>query len=254
MAIDPPRAFVPTNYGSSSAGTFLPTDGTISNVGLSLGEGWFDRDLADVRHDVGAAGGMDEVVALPVIEWPEDVVTPERPPASNSLLTMINEAFVTLDEPMAASHWPGQLDLYRALTPTHESAVARIHVAAPSLLPAFERIAEMAKLQANWDREHADPPTASAVSAADLLILAVAEEQECRGRGRVGPTTSSPIPDGGIQVEWDGPNARIDVQANPDGSYGFLVKWGTGRDAKYEEAEVAPLRTILSLVARVLAS
>lgn len=123
----------------------------------------------------------------------------------------------------------------------------------PTLLPAFDRIAEMAKLPPNWDREDADPPTPRAVGRACYLIEAVAEAQERRGFGRVAPSTSSPIPDGGLQIEWEGPNARIDVQVGPDGSYGYLVTWGLDREATYEEADEAPLGKILGLIDRVCA-
>lgn len=136
-----------------------------------------------------------------------------------------------------------------------ETAVGLAVVAArPSLLPALDRIAELAKLPAGWDREDAEPATAGSVAAACYLIEAVAETQERRGFGRVSPATSSPIPDGGLQVEWEGADARVDVQANPDGSYGFLAKWGAGAGARYEEADEAPLSTILALIDRALGS
>lgn len=124
----------------------------------------------------------------------------------------------------------------------------------PSLLPAFRRIREMAELPPNWDAEGADPPTPQAVAAALYLIEAMAERQHARGLGLTLPSTSSPIPDGGLQVEWQGRNAHIDVQANPDGSYGFLVKWGTGPEANYEEAGEEPLASLMVLIDRVLGS
>lgn len=126
--------------------------------------------------------------------------------------------------------------------------------ARPSLLPALGRIAEQAKLPPNWDREDADPLTGRSVAATCFLVEAVAGAQERRGRGRVSPATSSPISDGGLQMEWEGPEARIDVQANPDGSYGFLTRWGSDPTARYEEADEAPLSTILALIDRALGS
>ena len=135
-----------------------------------------------------------------------------------------------------------------------ETDAATIVSSEPALRSAIDRIAEMAKLPANWDRADADPPTALAVGGACHLIEAVAADQARRGRGRIAPATSSPIPDGGLQVEWEGPHARIDVQINPDGSYGFLATWGRGPDARYEEADEAPLNAVLALLDRVLAS
>lgn len=123
-----------------------------------------------------------------------------------------------------------------------------------SLLTAFDRIAEMARLPADWDREGAEAPTASAVAATCVLIEAVAADQERRGGRRLAPTTSSPIPDGGLQVEWEGPSARIDVQANRDGSYGFLVDWGAAAARRYQEADDVPRETLVGLISRVLAA
>jgi hypothetical protein len=122
----------------------------------------------------------------------------------------------------------------------------------PSLLPALSRIVEMAKLSPNWDGEDAEPPTAEAVAAACFLIEAVAERRLQQGDVVIPPATSSPIPDGGLQIEWRGPAARIDVQANPDGSFGYLVKWSTGSTARYEETDAASLEAVLALIDRVL--
>lgn len=169
------------------------------------------------------------------------------------IATLARYAFVTPDLSTAITRWwelPEQIchpDL------TVDMPVLLTQQAEPSLLPAFDRIAEMAKLPANWDREDADPPTGSAVGAAAYLIEAVAEALHRLRGERVAPETSSPIPDGGLQVEWEGHNARIDVQINPDGSYGYLVKWDSGRDAKYEEADEAPVEKILGLIDRVFA-
>ncbi len=124
----------------------------------------------------------------------------------------------------------------------------------PSLLPALERIREMAALDADWDSEEADSPTPEAVASACYLIEAVAAGHEQREGIRVTPSTSSPIPDGGLQVEWQGADSRIEVQANPDGSFGYLVKWGLRPDGRYEEADEAPEDVVLGLIARVLAS
>ena len=121
-----------------------------------------------------------------------------------------------------------------------------------SLLPALSRIVEMATLPLDWDREGADSPTAEAVAAACFLIEAVAERRQRQGGVGILPATASPIPDGGVQIEWRAPAARIDVQANPDGSFGYLAIWGTGSAARYDEADTASLEAVLDLVDRVL--
>ena len=131
-------------------------------------------------------------------------------------------------------------------------AVRDANIPPPSLLPALSRIVEMAKLAPNWDGEDADPPTAESVAAACFLIEAVAERRQREGGVGVPPATSSPIPDGGLLMEWQGPSARIDVEAKPDGALGYLVEWETGSAARYEEADTASLDAVLALIDRVL--
>lgn len=133
-------------------------------------------------------------------------------------------------------------------------AIKPVPGSSPSLLPALSRIIDMAKLGADWDGEGADPTTAQAVASACFLIEAAAERREHAGLAGVPPATSSPIADGGLQVEWRGPRARIDIQVNPDGSYGYVVKWSAGPRVTYEEADLVSLETVLGLLDRVLAS
>jgi hypothetical protein len=162
-----------------------------------------------------------------------------------------------LAEPWYRSQAPVRLmptTVSQLLGPVRERSAHTAGHYSASLLSVFERIRELAELPSNWDAEDADPPTGMAVAAACYLILAATSSQERLDHSIVVPITSSPIPDGGLQIEWEGPNGRIDVQTNPDGSYGYLVKWNEGRHARYEETDQAELETILALIVRVLAS
>src|SRR5688500_4085365 len=103
----------------------------------------------------------------------------------------------------------------------------------PSLRRSAERILELAHLPHDWDSEGADPPSGVAVAATAVLMTAVQEQHGLDIPERVAPSFSAPIPDGGLQVEWEGSGARIDVQVNPDGSYGYLAMWGVGPAAEY---------------------
>lgn len=123
-----------------------------------------------------------------------------------------------------------------------------------SLVSVFDRIVEMSKLPPNWDREDADPPTGRAVAAACHLISAVRSERLGRGRLDGIPATSSPLPDGGLQVEWQGSNCRIDVQVNDDGSFGFLKKCVAAPTADYQEADDVSYGTVLELIQQILDS
>lgn len=121
-----------------------------------------------------------------------------------------------------------------------------------ALVSAFSRIAEMSNLPQNWDGDDADPPTGRAVAAACHLIAVVRSERLEKGRQDGAPATSSPLSDGGLQVEWLGRNCRIDVQINDDASLGFLTKCGSGPTAAYQEADDVPVVQIIELIHQTL--
>ena len=115
-----------------------------------------------------------------------------------------------------------------------------------SLQPAFRRIAEIAGLPPDWDSYGAAAPSAPAIGQACALVNVVAEAAPDARNGQRAPWTSAPIADGGLQVEWKGPDDRIDVQVAPDGSLGYLIQRGEGLSASYEEADEAPFDAILA--------
>jgi hypothetical protein len=90
-----------------------------------------------------------------------------------------------------------------------------------------------------------------AVGEACALVYAVAETGLAERAGRYAPWTSAPIADGGLQVEWRGLSARIEVQVAPDGSVGYLIQRGEGRSAVYEEAEDVPFDDLVEAIVGV---
>lgn len=125
---------------------------------------------------------------------------------------------------------------------------------AGSLQPALLRIRirEIADLPANWDGAGAVAPSAVAIAQACVLIDAVAQMEDERTGGRRSPFTSAPIADGGLQAEWMGDNARIDVQIAPDGTLGYMTKQGHGLQAVYDEQDGVPVAILLDVIEAVL--
>lgn len=123
------------------------------------------------------------------------------------------------------------------------------------LKPAIARIAEFAELPRDWDADDADPITARAIArAVDLVLRAGSAPKAARERiPRLAiPVTSAPLPDGGIQVEWSNGTDRIDVQISPVGGLGYLMKWGSGRDVRYEEADNASEDQIIERIHQII--
>lgn len=127
-------------------------------------------------------------------------------------------------------------------------------VQATSAVAAMDRIKRTAKELSEGGVEGFLPPTGSAVAEAAALILSVLERRGGSGQPEAVPWTSSPIPDGGLQVEWKGKTARIDVVIAPDGTISYMTKWGEGPRAKYTEEEGVDRSTVLTLIDRVLSS
>ena len=123
--------------------------------------------------------------------------------------------------------------------------------ATASLLPAAQRIAEISGLGANWDDEGASAPSALAYSKAFELLLRL--EASDRSTGHVAPPiTSAPIADGGLQIEWEGPQARIEIQAAPDGTFGYLIVKGGPGAREYEEADDLDVLQMVDVIQRTV--
>jgi len=139
-----------------------------------------------------------------------------------------------------------------AVAPTVEPAV--MEQRAVSLVPAIDRIGEIARFLASLDTNDFEPMSEVAAVEVCALIESVSERIQLLEGSRVAPWTSAPISDGGVQVEWMGLDARIDVVVAPDGSLSYMTKYGSGHEARYEEAEGIGRSRLLDLIVRTLHS
>jgi hypothetical protein len=90
------------------------------------------------------------------------------------------------------------------------------------LRPAFDRLAEIAKLEEDWDTYDGLPPTCLAVASAGQLIIAAAERLGDDVGEAVAPYGVMPFPDGGVQVTWRRAAGELQVDVGPHGSFGYL--------------------------------
>ena len=134
-----------------------------------------------------------------------------------------------------------QIDL---LTPQFRDDLASVH----------ERISGFAALEPDWDSYGAERPSANAIRTAhqvldDLVILYAG-----RFGGKALPFWASPLPSGGVQLEWRAAASELEVEVRSNGRLAFLLQKGHGSDAEYEEGDEASLEDVASLLAQVLAS
>ena len=136
-----------------------------------------------------------------------------------------------------------QIDL---LNPQFRDDLASVH----------ERISGFAALEPDWDSYGAERPSANAIRTAhqvlDNLVILYA--------GRFGekalPFWASPLPSGGVQLEWRSPASELELEVEVDanGQLAFLLQRGHGAAAEYEEGDEASLEDVASLLAQVLTS
>ena len=80
-------------------------------------------------------------------------------------------------------------------------------------------LAEYEELAPNWDSYGAAAISRRAVGEANQLLDRIAESFGQPGL----PETIVPVPDGGIQFEWDKPAASLEVEIQDDGKVGALI-------------------------------
>jgi hypothetical protein len=122
---------------------------------------------------------------------------------------------------------------------------------APHLLPTLERIDQFAGLEPGWNGEGAPQLPGLVVSRAALLVLRVAQSDTASPLQAV-PITSAPIADGGLQLEWESSDTRIEVQVAPDGTYGYsLIHLGED-PISVEAADNLALNEVVELVQHII--
>jgi hypothetical protein len=115
------------------------------------------------------------------------------------------------------------------------------------------RLDELANLEPDWNSYGGKPPARSSIAAAVQFMKLLARVFRQTSSAQFQPTSISPLPSGGIELEWRTARETVAVDVGPDGQWGYLRKHGVGRDAKYEERTGLSQDQLLPLVAEVIA-
>jgi hypothetical protein len=121
-----------------------------------------------------------------------------------------------------------------------------------SLHSAFQRLAELSTLEANWDSYGADPPTSQAIARANQLLSSIAGSLTAPGGGDARPWFIAPVADGGVQLEWRGRHGAVEVEVGPSGRIGYLLEDGPEPHRRSEEDDDISLEAALGLIARII--
>ena len=118
--------------------------------------------------------------------------------------------------------------------------------------PTRERLAQIARLPADWDAYGSEPPSGIAVRRAYRLFDSVVNSFRGLVGERIRPFSVAPLPSGGVQAEWRSGNRAVELEVGPDGTLGYLTIEGAGPEADYEEGDEITSAEALALLSRVL--
>lgn len=127
----------------------------------------------------------------------------------------------------------------------------------PTLLPCFAKAVslfrEFLRLPPNWDTYDADPISRVAISTATGLLGRVQQLFSSDEVGdRLRPRAAVPLANGGVQLEWCGSKAEIEVEIGPRGELGYLLIEGNGQKRRFSEAADVGFSEVERAIARVL--
>jgi hypothetical protein len=104
----------------------------------------------------------------------------------------------------------------------------------------------------DWDSYGGATPTDASIQAAGELLRLLQIRLEALNGQWANPSHISPLPVGGVQLEWDGLRKDLEVEVGPDGHLAYLLVDRTGAERQYREDDAVPAATVIELLVDVL--
>lgn len=128
-------------------------------------------------------------------------------------------------------------------------AVAKLECT--QLVETYAKLADLAKLEQDWDSYGAWPPSAVAVGIAMQCIGDVYLRFRQESPDRALPFAVSPF-SGGIQIEWRANNLALQIDVEEDGSIGGVLDDASTGVSVYEEFDAMDVEAVVPWAQRVL--
>jgi hypothetical protein len=136
----------------------------------------------------------------------------------------------------------------------------------PYFKPAIQKLEEFKVLSPNWDSYGAERITDTAIMTAKRLLLALQDrleneldfERPWLDLSRTSPSPLTPywvvpLPSGGVQMEWQGPESEIEVEIDGVGNLGYLrIVRMEPNVQSFQEEEQATLPNIIHHILETL--
>ncbi len=119
---------------------------------------------------------------------------------------------------------------------------------------ALRKLDELKNLPEDWDSYGADPISPNAIVKAKSIVTSVMIAFGDIIGNVVQLTDVIPIADGGVQLEWVGPHAELEIEISPKGNIGLLyISVSEGR-RNYEESKDNSLNDVYTMIAKLIHS
>lgn len=119
---------------------------------------------------------------------------------------------------------------------------------------ALRKLDELRNLSEDWDSFGADPISQNAITQAKSIITSVMLAFGSIIGNVVLLTDVIPIADGGVQLEWVGPHAELEIEVSPNGNIGLLYISDSEDRRNYEESENNSLNDVQAKIGRLILS
>jgi hypothetical protein len=100
-----------------------------------------------------------------------------------------------------------------------------------------QRLSQLLALEDDWDSYGGKSPTATAILLAGRLTQSAYDRYGSSLGESALPTSISPLAYGGVELEWQGPEALLALDIGPGGDMGSMLRRGIGEQAVYVETE-----------------
>lgn len=116
-----------------------------------------------------------------------------------------------------------------------------------------ERLDELSRLEPDWDSYGGLPPSSEALASARALLRVILAPKRNGAGSRITPFSIVPIADGGVQLEWRGARADLELNVGPDGALSYLLIERGGDERSFQEGDDLPRAEALRLIDQVTA-
>ncbi len=117
-------------------------------------------------------------------------------------------------------------------------------------LSYYQRLTELSMLQADWDSYGASPISDRAVDRARRFLSELVKEFP--EAGDISPYTVAPLPSGGVQLEWRGPQKALEIEISAAGRFSSLLVEDHETGRTYDERGRVSAAVAVHLVSQAL--